>query len=1093
MREAWSGEGRAPAHRPRVVTPEPGPDLALRIVAALDQPLVVVATRQDAGAPPMIVHASRGVARLLGRDAEALPGQPVAALASAATEPLELARLIDAVARQRAIDLTMQIAAADARPLWAEVHGRPLPGAGGRYLVQLRDVTAQRFAATAAQQLERRFEALAELTSDGVYHLRIEADCRLVLDWTAGAFARLTGYSAAEIEAAGGWSALVEPTDLRIVQRRAQRLLAGEQASAEYRIRRRDGSRRWLRDTGWPQWDDGRELILGILCVVQDITELRALEEQALLHQLERRSLVGLTEGLLCETDGEGRLRAVAGDGGGELARRLRAGVGRPLQEMIGLDLADHWRRQGERVVPGWSPVSFTLSWPGGQGAEEEVYEVRMCGAAAGATLALLRPRPTSASALVPLPSLPPPLDARLRALLDLQAAPAVLLGPDAAVVELNEQAGRLTGWQRDQAIGGRFVELMGLPREQPSVLQDLARAQAGTRVVASEAWLRLPDGREGRLVWSFLPLRGAQGEVCGVLAQAEVLAALPAAPALSADDELRLRGIMNHIADGVVTLDAQGTIVAFSRAAEVIFGYRQDEIVGRAIDQLILPGAGEEAPPLDQVAALGATRGATRELRARRKGGAIVPLELSASEVRQDGAVLYVVTVRDIAIRRLTEETIRSLAYHDPLTGLPNRLLFNDRLTQAIERARRNQQMLAVMILDLDRFKLINDLLGLASGDQVLRAVGERLVAAVRRSDTVARLGADDFLLLLPGIDGAESAAKVGQKILDIFLPSLQVDDQEVHLGASLGITLFPHDGDDAETLIRNADTALYRAKEHSRGGYQFYTTDMNATAFERLVLETQLRKALERGEMVVHYQPQVRLDSGRVVAVEALVRWFHADLGLISPKEFIPLAEDTGLILDLGRWVLRTACTQVRRWQQQGFADLRLAVNLSSRQFEQDDLVRSIAQVMEEAAFDPADLELELTESAIMRRPEQAVLKLQALDRLGIRLSIDDFGTGYSSLDHLKRFPIRTLKIDQSFVQDITTDPNDAAIAQAIIALAESLQLKVIAEGVETREQLDLLRRYHCDEMQGYLFARPLPPAELLALLRSGSRLSH
>jgi EAL domain-containing protein (putative c-di-GMP-specific phosphodiesterase class I) len=235
------------------------------------------------------------------------------------------------------------------------------------------------------------------------------------------------------------------------------------------------------------------------------------------------------------------------------------------------------------------------------------------------------------------------------------------------------------------------------------------------------------------------------------------------------------------------------------------------------------------------------------------------------------------------------------------------------------------------------------------------------------------------------------------------------------------------------------------------------------------------------------------VCLDSGAVVAVEALVRWFHADLGLIPPAEFIPLAEDSGLILDLGRWVLRTACAQVRAWQDQGFSDLRLAVNLSGRQFEQDDLVRSIAAVIEEAAFDPADLELELTESSIMRRPEQAALKLQALDRLGIRLSIDDFGTGYSSLGHLKRFPIRTLKIDQSFIQDITTDPNDAAITQAIIALAESLQLKVIAEGVETADQLDLLRRYHCDEMQGYLFARPLPPAELVALLRSGTRLAH
>jgi EAL domain-containing protein (putative c-di-GMP-specific phosphodiesterase class I) len=266
-----------------------------------------------------------------------------------------------------------------------------------------------------------------------------------------------------------------------------------------------------------------------------------------------------------------------------------------------------------------------------------------------------------------------------------------------------------------------------------------------------------------------------------------------------------------------------------------------------------------------------------------------------------------------------------------------------------------------------------------------------------------------------------------------------------------------------------------------------------MNATAFERLILETQLRRALERSELVVHYQPQVRLDDGAVVGVEALVRWFHGELGLISPAEFIPLAEDTGLILELGRWVLGTACAQVRAWHELGFADLGLAVNLSGRQFEQEDLVRSIAKVVEETAFDPADLELELTESSIMRNPDQAVAKLEALSRLGIRLSIDDFGTGYSSLLHLKRFPIKTLKIDQSFIQGITTDADDAAIAQAIIALAESLRLKVIAEGVETRGQLDLLRRYHCDQMQGYLFSKPLPADEMLTLLQSGRRLLH
>ncbi|MCC2663685.1 MAG: diguanylate cyclase/phosphodiesterase with sensor(s), partial [Geminicoccaceae bacterium] len=773
-----------------------------------------------------------------------------------------------------------------------------------------------------------------------------------------------------------------------------------------------------------------------------------------------------------------------------ELAGRLRAGVGRTLEEVSGPEHAAIWQRQIEGLVPGWAPVSFALVHPTELG--EERYEVRLCAAGGGLSLARVLP-PARLIGRGEVARITAQSDPRLRALLQLQRSAAVLLAPSLTVVELNSQAELLTGWQRASAIGRPFTELMALSREQPALLQDLERARSGIPVTASEAWLRLPDGQEGRLVWNYVPLSNPDEQVYGVLAQGDPLTPMSDATASQGDDQLRVNAIMDDVADGIVALDRRGVIVSFSRSAEAIFGYRENEIVGRSVAIVVVSDPRADSDPLDRILAAAKLPGSAGELVARRKGGQLIPIGVSASETFFKGHVCYILTIRDVTIRRRTEETIRNLAYHDPMTGLPNRRLFNDRLNQAIERARRNRRQLAVMILDLDRFKLINDSLGLARGDQVLRAVGERLVAVVRRSDTVARLGGDDFLLLLPGVDGAESSAKVAQKILDTFLPPLQLEDQELHLGATLGITLYPHDGDDAETLIRNADTALYRAKEHSRGSYQFYTTDMNATAFERLVLETQLRKAIERGELVVYYQPQVRLDTGAVVAVEALVRWFHADLGLVSPAEFIPLAEETGLILDLGRWVLRTACAQVRSWQEQGFADLRLAVNLSGRQFEQDDLVRSIAQVIEEATFDPSDLDLELTESSIMRSPEQAVPKLQALDRLGIRLSIDDFGTGYSSLGHLKRFPIRTLKIDQSFIQDITTDPNDAAIAQAIIALADSLQLKVIAEGVETRDQLDLLRRYHCDEMQGYLFARPLPPGELLELLRSGSRLIH
>jgi diguanylate cyclase (GGDEF)-like protein/PAS domain S-box-containing protein len=1085
-----TGEGRPPEVRRLLVALEPRSDLPAQIVELIGDPIVIVTSGDVDHGTSAITYANSGFTRLIGRSADAMIGQSLHALASAVTEPLELARLIHAIERHRGIDLMLQIAAAGGRNVWTQVQGRPLAAKNRPYMVYLRDVTMQRAVVATARRVERRFDALANLTSDSVYHLRVNPDCRLVLDWTAGAFERLTGYSEAEIEALGGWTVLVEREDLRILQRRAQKLLAGEQASVEYRIKSRDGACHWLRDTGRPEWDEARELVVGVLCVVQDITERRGLEEQLLVQRLERRSLISLTDGLVCEIDREGRLLAVAGHTDGELAGHLRTSVGRRLQEVIGPGHAATWQRQIERILPGWAPVPFALSYPAGD--HEEHYEVRLCAAAGGVVLALVQLRSRLSVRGEPARSEAEP-DARLRALLELQRSAAVLLAPGLTVLQLNDQVEHLTGWERANAIGRPFAELMGLAREQPALQQDLERARSGVRVTGSEAWLRLPDGREGRLLWNFIPLLGPEGQLYGVLAQGDPFAPLTDVTAVPRDDRLRLKAIMDQIADGIVTVDTRGVIVSFSRSAETIFGHRRDEIVGRRIDALLVSGSRGDGDALDRIRAAAKLPGGTREIMARREGAELIPVELAASEVVFNGDVLYILTIRDITVRTQTEEAIRNLAYHDPLTGLPNRLLFNDRLAQAIERARRNQQLLAVMILDLDRFKLINDSLGLASGDQVLRAVGERLVAALRRSDTVARLGGDDFLLLLPGVDGAENSAKVAQKILDTFLPPLRVGDQELHLGATLGITLYPHDGDDPETLIRNADTALYRAKEHSRGSYQFYTTDMNATAFERLVLETQLRKALERGELVVHYQPQVRLDDGAVVGVEALVRWFHADLGLISPAEFIPLAEETGLILDLGRWVLRTACAQVRSWQEQGFVDLRLAVNLSGRQFEQDDLVRSIAQVIEEAAFDPADLELELTESSIMRNPEQAVSKLHALDRLGIRLSIDDFGTGYSSLGHLKRFPIRTLKIDQSFIQDITTDPNDAAIAQAIIALAESLQLKVIAEGVETQDQLDLLRRYHCDEMQGYLFARPLPAGELLELLRSGSRLAH
>jgi len=424
--------------------------------------------------------------------------------------------------------------------------------------------------------------------------------------------------------------------------------------------------------------------------------------------------------------------------------------------------------------------------------------------------------------------------------------------------------------------------------------------------------------------------------------------------------------------------------------------------------------------------------------------------------------------------------------AHYDKLTDLPNRTLFLDRLTLALAQAARNRKMLAVLFVDLDRFKTIVDTLGHAIGDQLLRGVAGRLGACLDAGETLARFGGDEFAILLPQINRADKAVKLAQKMLEALKPAFQFTAQELHITTSLGIALYPYDGEDADTLLKNADTALYRAKEQGRNNYQLYSPAMNARAFERLALENALRRAMERQEFLLHYQPQMELSSGKVVAMEALVRWQHADLGVVYPAEFISLAEETGLIGALGEWVLRTACTQNVAWQKAGLPPLRVAVNLSGRQFQQQNLVDVLARILKDTLMDPRLLELEITESIAMQNADYTNVMLKEFKTMGIHIAMDDFGTGYSSLSYLKKFPIDTLKIDQSFVRDLSTDPNDAAIANTVIVLAHSLKLQVIAEGVETREQEDFLRQHGCDLAQGFLFSEPLSADQFEAFIR-------
>jgi diguanylate cyclase (GGDEF)-like protein len=436
----------------------------------------------------------------------------------------------------------------------------------------------------------------------------------------------------------------------------------------------------------------------------------------------------------------------------------------------------------------------------------------------------------------------------------------------------------------------------------------------------------------------------------------------------------------------------------------------------------------------------------------------------------------------------RRQAEFIRHMAYHDLLTGLPNRELFQELLHLAVAQARRHDQErhLAVLFLDLDRFKVINDTLGHTVGDQLLKEVASRLKESCRRDrDMVARRGGDEFLILLPDIDTAQEAVRIAQKIVDSFARIFILPEHELFITTCIGISLFPDDGTDAETLVRNADMAMYRAKEHGRNRYHLYSQSMNAQASHRLVMETHLRRAFELHEFFLNYQPKVNVKTGRVVSFEALVRWQNPELGLVEPKQFIPLAEETGLILHLGEWVLRTACAQNKAWQDANYPPLRVAVNFSPRQFQALRLADMVENILAETGLDPCWLELEVTEGIMLQNVDNTITTLRRLSDLGVHIAIDDFGTGYSSLSYIQKLPINTLKIDQSFVNDITINPDDAAIATAVINLAQSLRLNVIAEGVEDESQARLLNSLECSEMQGFFFSRPLNGEDFPSLM--------
>lgn len=556
------------------------------------------------------------------------------------------------------------------------------------------------------------------------------------------------------------------------------------------------------------------------------------------------------------------------------------------------------------------------------------------------------------------------------------------------------------------------------------------------------------------------------------------------------AEEELRLAAtVFDSSVEAIMITDSRRRILSVNKAFSDLTGFPPAAVLGQT--PAILVSSKQGLAHYDGIWREASETGSWQgEVWQRRRDGSEFPewLSIGAVKDRANAITHYVAVFSDITERKANEARIAFLAHHDPLTALPNRTLFQDRLEQALARAERSGSLLALLFLDLDRFKTINDSLGHLAGDRLLQAVAERLLHCVRDTDTICRQGGDEFIVVLADIGDAEVPARIAEKILRRLAEPFEVDGHVLGTSFSIGIAVYPHDGRSSDVLMKNADTAMYHAKEAGRNTYRFFTEQMNANALERLQMENQLRLSLERQELLLHYQPLVRIDTGEVVGVEALIRWQSDELGFVPPSQFIPVAEECGMIVPIGRWVLRQACEHAKAWQEQGQRELAVSVNISALQFRRDNIVQAVMEVLRDTGLPARSLELELTESLLMVHADEATETLQRLKSFGVRLSIDDFGTGYSSLSYLRRFAVDRLKIDQSFIRDMADDPDDAAIVRAVVQMGKTLKLEVLAEGVESRAQAEYLLREGCREAQGYFFCPPVTQEGLLAVLAGG-----
>ncbi len=656
------------------------------------------------------------------------------------------------------------------------------------------------------------------------------------------------------------------------------------------------------------------------------------------------------------------------------------------------------------------------------------------------------------------------------RALIDI-APDMICLTRGGRIVMLNAAgADMLSVWPASRVVGDAFSRFVH-PDYKALADNDMA-ALIGERCRVPIKFMRA-DGSSFDAEVAVVLYR-EEGEADAVMVVARDITERNRAIRAVLQREERLRQIMETVAEGILSIDEQGLVESVNPAAQAIFGFPTAELLGGPVARL-LPELSFDGPlPADLL-------GVVRETEGRHRDGRSLPIDLTVNELKLADKKLYIAVAHDVTRRKEAEAHLRFLAGHDPLTGLPNRSLFQERLAEAIVHANYDGDQVAVLFVDMDGFKRVNDAMGHRVGDLVLQAVARRLEGCVRpQVDTVARLGGDEFTVIVPHVHDDKTVSALADQILAHLFQPFHVEGREIYLSGSLGVALYPSHGEDITNVLRNVDMAAHQAKKLGGNNFQFFSSDLGAKAVERATLERGLRHALELGELHLAYQPKVHLSDRSLAGAEALLRWTSPELGCISPVTFIPVAEETGLIVPIGTWVLRTACFQVVAWQEQGLPPVPVSVNLSARQFRQPDLVECVREILAESAIDPRLLQLELTESMLVENAEAAIAVMNRLKDLGVTLSIDDFGTGYSSLAYLKRFPVDALKIDRSFVKDIPHDKDDMAIACAVINLARTLDLRIIAEGIEQDAQAEFLRDQHCDEGQGYLFSKPIPPED-------------